>query len=54
MTNNKNDKECWNERLTLACNYEADSAEKENEYFRNEASAAPLEELSLFISQSAG
>lgn len=44
----------WYERLSHACDYEAESIEKEHEHFRKEAKEAPLKELELFLSSPSG
>lgn len=48
------DEKEWQERLLLACNSEADTQEEEEEYFREVAEAAPLEELELFLDKPSG
>ena len=44
----------WTDRLLMACCYGASSTEEEHKHFRNEANAAPLRELELFLSMPPG
>src|SRR5690554_7916826 len=46
----------WQERLTLACTYQAgpDEQDKEQAHFRSEAEQAPLDELRIFLDRPGG
>ena len=48
------DQRGWQERLMLACNSQAGTQKEEEEYFREVAEAAPLEELELFLDKPGG
>lgn len=50
----KDDDVHWHERLMLACIYDGSSIQEEHEHFRNEAAAAPLKALELFLSSPLG
>ncbi|MBB5188314.1 hypothetical protein HNQ57_002593 [Zhongshania antarctica] len=54
MSDAKNCEVQWYEHLMLACVYEGNSIQDEHEHFRQEAAAAPLDELELFLSSPEG
>ncbi|WP_146026902.1 MULTISPECIES: hypothetical protein [Alcanivorax] len=54
MSDVDNDQVSWHERLMLACSYNAESIEEEQERIRKVALSAPFDALELFLSSPPG